>query len=497
MDQLNNITLWDVKDVFNKVKNVVMNYTEMEAKVREATNNEPWGASSTLMQEIAQGTYNYTHFNEIMPTIYKRFTEKEARQWRQIYKALQLLEYLVKHGSERVVDDARAHMGTIKVLKNFSYFDEKGKDQGLNIRNRSKELAELLNDIEKIRQERKKAKANRTKFTGVSSDSLGYGGFSGSFNGGSSRYGGFGNDSYSSYYEERSRSRYDDYDTQWQSDYRSGRISPSDDRRSSLGNNNRSSISSLKKTSESVTSNSNGSSEQQQKEVNLFDFDDPPVASTTSNQTTSNDFDDDFQDFQSAPPMPSSQRSSISQSSGLQNSPVSSIQPITNLKLVQPTSNVQSSFQPNVNVSSGINNNLLDDFLGPVSTPPSTNLPINTQKPSSTSNISQPINVFNTTKPISPTTPKQNTTNQNTAFPNLKSNDIWASNLVSLDSLGKEPSNTKQSSKPTMNSLAQADSTSWAVKGTWATAQQVQQPIHHNTQLNSQQKQQDSFDLLL
>jgi hypothetical protein len=25
----------------------VMNYTEMEAKVREATNNEPWGASSS------------------------------------------------------------------------------------------------------------------------------------------------------------------------------------------------------------------------------------------------------------------------------------------------------------------------------------------------------------------------------------------------------------------------------------------------------------------
>ena len=25
-------------------------------------------------------------FNEIMPVIYKRFTEKEARDWRQIYK---------------------------------------------------------------------------------------------------------------------------------------------------------------------------------------------------------------------------------------------------------------------------------------------------------------------------------------------------------------------------------------------------------------------------
>lgn len=38
------------------------------------------------MQEIATGTHNYQHFNEIMPTIYSRFMEKEAREWRQIYK---------------------------------------------------------------------------------------------------------------------------------------------------------------------------------------------------------------------------------------------------------------------------------------------------------------------------------------------------------------------------------------------------------------------------
>ena len=27
-------------------------------QVREATNNEPWGASTTLMQEVASGTYS-------------------------------------------------------------------------------------------------------------------------------------------------------------------------------------------------------------------------------------------------------------------------------------------------------------------------------------------------------------------------------------------------------------------------------------------------------
>jgi epsin len=47
-------------------------------------------------------------------------------------QALTLLEYLVKHGSERVVDDARAHISTIKMLRSFHYIDEKGKDQGIN-----------------------------------------------------------------------------------------------------------------------------------------------------------------------------------------------------------------------------------------------------------------------------------------------------------------------------------------------------------------------------
>ncbi|KAI8364551.1 hypothetical protein BD560DRAFT_402698 [Blakeslea trispora] len=144
----------------------------MESKVHEATSNEPWGASSTLLQEIAQGTYNYQYFNEIMPTIYRRFTEKESRQWRQIYKALVLLEYLVKNGSERVIDDARAHIHMIKVMRNFFYVDDKGKDEGINVRNRAKEIVELLGDTERIRSERKLAKKNRTKYIGVGSDTM-------------------------------------------------------------------------------------------------------------------------------------------------------------------------------------------------------------------------------------------------------------------------------------------------------------------------------------
>ncbi len=61
-----------------------------------------------------------------------------------------------------------------------------------SVRNRSRELVEMLSDVEKIRAERRKAKLNKNKYTGVGSDGTGM-----SFeSSGGGRYGGFGNDSF-------------------------------------------------------------------------------------------------------------------------------------------------------------------------------------------------------------------------------------------------------------------------------------------------------------
>lgn len=61
-----------------------------------------------------------------------------------------------------------------------------------SVRNRAKELVELLSDVEKIRTERRKAKANKHKYTGTGNDGFGGGGMS--FSSGGSRYGGFGSE---------------------------------------------------------------------------------------------------------------------------------------------------------------------------------------------------------------------------------------------------------------------------------------------------------------
>lgn len=81
------------------------------------------------------------------------------------------------------------------MLRSFHYTDSNGKDQGINVRNRSKELVALLGDDEKIRSERKKARAAKDKFVGVASNDLGGSSGRGGFAGTGKKYGGFGSDS--------------------------------------------------------------------------------------------------------------------------------------------------------------------------------------------------------------------------------------------------------------------------------------------------------------
>ncbi|KAI1384338.1 ENTH-domain-containing protein [Hypoxylon trugodes] len=329
-DQVSNLTLYDLKAGVRKVQNAVMNYTEMEAKVREATNNEPWGASSTIMQEIANGTFNYQTLNEIMPMIYRRFTEKAAEEWRQIYKALQLLEFLIKHGSERVIDDARGHITLLKMLRQFHFIDQNGKDQGINVRNRAKELAELLGDVERIRSERKKARANKAKYTGVEGGTMGgfsgssgrYGGFgseSSGYGGSSAGYGGFSGGVYgdgggfggqSDDWRDSGANRADKFEEYDEFDEGTAPSSSSRAKRPE-----RSERMGVKKTTPTEPP------KKKEPEVDLFSFDDPepaPAATTSAHahtpsngsaalaslSTSNTNDDDDFDDFQSATPAP-------------------------------------------------------------------------------------------------------------------------------------------------------------------------------------------------
>ena len=72
-----------------------MNYSEVEAKVREATNDDAWGPAGTLMQELARDTFMYESFPEVMGMLWKRMLHEGRKNWRRIYKVKQIpISYL-------------------------------------------------------------------------------------------------------------------------------------------------------------------------------------------------------------------------------------------------------------------------------------------------------------------------------------------------------------------------------------------------------------------
>lgn len=112
-----------------------------------------------------------------------------------IPQGLTLLEVLIKSGSERVVDDARDHLFRIRTLTDFTHHDEtsdKGHGGAFSIagsrkasspvyihyllfaigtvREKSKQLVELLNDTARIREERAKTRELKSKYVGIGTE---------------------------------------------------------------------------------------------------------------------------------------------------------------------------------------------------------------------------------------------------------------------------------------------------------------------------------------
>ncbi|XVF29300.1 hypothetical protein REPUB_Repub15cG0109100 [Reevesia pubescens] len=160
-----------VRDLKREVNKKVLKVPGIEQKVLDATSNEPWGPHGSLLADIAMATRNYHEYQMIMAVLWKRINDT-GKNWRHVYKALTVLDYLVAHGSERVIDDIREHVYQISTLSEFQYIDSSGRDQGSNVRKKSQSLVALVNDKERIIEVREKAAANRDKFRNTSTGGM-------------------------------------------------------------------------------------------------------------------------------------------------------------------------------------------------------------------------------------------------------------------------------------------------------------------------------------
>uniref|UniRef100_A0A915L098 ENTH domain-containing protein n=1 Tax=Romanomermis culicivorax TaxID=13658 RepID=A0A915L098_ROMCU len=152
----------NINTMRRQIKNVVGNYSIAEIKVREATSNDPWGPSGTLLSEIADLTHNPVSFSEIMQILWKRLSD-HGKNWRHVYKSLVVMDYLVKLGSEKIASQCRENIFAIQTLKDFQFIED-NKDQGVSVREKAKQMVALLKDEERLKNERVKAMSAKKRY---------------------------------------------------------------------------------------------------------------------------------------------------------------------------------------------------------------------------------------------------------------------------------------------------------------------------------------------
>jgi len=163
MDFLKDLSIDKVRNLAEDAFNQAKPKTDVEARVYEVLSHKNWGSSSSLMHEIARDTFDIERFHVVTRLMWEGMENQRPAAWRIVFKALTLLEFLVKNGAERCVDDARNHGHVLRALGQFNYY-EGTIDRGLGVREKSKQIMEVLADDERIREERQKARKLRQKF---------------------------------------------------------------------------------------------------------------------------------------------------------------------------------------------------------------------------------------------------------------------------------------------------------------------------------------------
>eukprot|EP00826_Nyctotherus_ovalis_P002205 TRINITY_DN1041_c0_g1_i6.p2 TRINITY_DN1041_c0_g1~~TRINITY_DN1041_c0_g1_i6.p2 ORF type:complete len:176 (-),score=70.27 TRINITY_DN1041_c0_g1_i6:48-575(-) len=101
----------------------------------------------------------------------------DSMEWRKIFKALQLLEIIMKVGDPQCFSSIKGNIYKIKSFQSFTTSAGTGKSSG--IREKAKNICELLEDPDRLEEEREKTREVRNKLSGGSYSSGGkYGGIS-------------------------------------------------------------------------------------------------------------------------------------------------------------------------------------------------------------------------------------------------------------------------------------------------------------------------------
>ena len=115
------------KKGINKVKDKVSK-ADLEKKLAEATTNETGFANISLLNEISSRTDD-SECCKIIVNYCMKVLSLKPKFWKRILKDLNLIEHIVKTGSQNFVDEIKDKRDKLRDLNSFTY-EEDDKDRG-------------------------------------------------------------------------------------------------------------------------------------------------------------------------------------------------------------------------------------------------------------------------------------------------------------------------------------------------------------------------------
>eukprot|EP00331_Platyophrya_macrostoma_P026698 CAMPEP_0176442252 /NCGR_PEP_ID=MMETSP0127-20121128/21698_1 /TAXON_ID=938130 /ORGANISM="Platyophrya macrostoma, Strain WH" /LENGTH=273 /DNA_ID=CAMNT_0017827217 /DNA_START=56 /DNA_END=875 /DNA_ORIENTATION=+ len=111
--------------------------TQLERDLTEATSSENWNAPTKVLQNIAEHSYNFDDFATTVKHIWAKLNSDRTK-WRRILKTMTLIEYLLKNGSPKAVQEFKDEIYQIRAFQNYSHYEEAIEEELQSKRKRKK-----------------------------------------------------------------------------------------------------------------------------------------------------------------------------------------------------------------------------------------------------------------------------------------------------------------------------------------------------------------------
>ncbi|KAI8004729.1 Epsin-3 [Camellia lanceoleosa] len=157
LDQIKKQASSFLHEKYKTVKLVLTDVTEAELLAEDATNNDPCTPNARTMNTIAQAAFDIDNYWGIVDVLHRRLYSIDWKEWRQSYKSLVLLDFLLTHGPEDFAEEFKCDYDVIQELGMFEHRDKNGIDWGMNMQKLSERILNLLQGGETLKQARLKA----------------------------------------------------------------------------------------------------------------------------------------------------------------------------------------------------------------------------------------------------------------------------------------------------------------------------------------------------